>query len=116
MTDYGEIVGDEEDAQAELLAKGSEECDDPCLDGYVEGGHGLVGHKKPGFECQGTGDGHTLTLPTGQGPGPSIEQLSWQDDHAHQFDATPPDIRTTRQAVDPQQFGQVLGGRHPGVK
>ena len=62
----GEVVGDEDHREAELLAQLVEQVDDLLLHGHVEGGGGLVGDDQLRVAGQGHGDEHALALAAGQ--------------------------------------------------
>jgi hypothetical protein len=66
LADHGEVVGDEQVAQADLLAQLSEQIEDLCLHGHVERRHGLVADEDPRPESQRAGDRDALPLTAGE--------------------------------------------------
>ena len=62
----GEVVADEDQGQAQLVAQAHQEADDLGLERDVEGGDGFVGDDQVGLEGQGAGDGDPLALAAGE--------------------------------------------------
>jgi len=54
--DDAEVVGDEEDRHAELIAEIAKEIENLGLDGDIEGGGGFIGDEKFGLAGEGHGD------------------------------------------------------------
>ena len=64
--DDGQVVGDEQVGDAEVLAELFEQFEDLVLGGDVEGGDGLVEDDQFRVEGDGAGDGDALALPAGE--------------------------------------------------
>src|SRR5262249_42768364 len=62
----GQVVGDEDVADVQLVAQFAEEVDHLCLDGDVQGGDRFVGDDELRLDGEGSGDAHALTLAAGQ--------------------------------------------------
>ncbi len=62
----GEVVGDEQVAEAEFSLQVLQEVEDLGLDGEVQGASGFVADDDVGFEDQGTCDGDALALSAGE--------------------------------------------------
>ena len=74
--DYGEIVGNKEVGQTELLLDVIEQVDDLGLNREIEGGDGFIGNDQFGFHCQGAGDTDALPLPAGEFMGIAIKDIA----------------------------------------
>ena len=66
VADHRQVVGDEDEGDAEVAAQVGEELDDLGLDRDVEGGDGLVGDDELGLQGEGAGDGDALALAAGE--------------------------------------------------
>src|SRR5690606_35535477 len=62
----GEVVGDEEVGEVELVLEILEQVDDLRLDGHVERGDRLVGDDEVGLHSERAGDTDALTLTAGE--------------------------------------------------
>jgi hypothetical protein len=64
--DYAEVVGDEEDGHAELIAEIAKEVENLGLDGDIESGGGFIGDEKFGLAGEGHGDHGALLHSAGK--------------------------------------------------
>src|SRR5439155_13224009 len=71
LPDDGEVVGDEEVAEAELLAELPEQAQDLRLDRDVQRRHRLVADDQLRLDGERPGDHDTLALAAGEGRGPA---------------------------------------------
>src|SRR5690349_12713990 len=66
VPDDGQVVGDEQHRQSQLGLEIADEVEDGALDGDVQGAGDLVGDDRVRLSGEGTGEGYSLTLATGQ--------------------------------------------------
>ncbi len=66
VPDDPEVVGDEDEGNAEVAAQPVEQVDDLRLDRHVKGRDGLVGDDDLGLDCQCPGDPDALALTSGE--------------------------------------------------
>ena len=85
MLDDPQVVGDEHIGQVVLLLDVLHQIDDLGLDGYVQGGHGLVTDHKLGVQGNGPGNAHPLPLAAGELVGVAVDVLRPQADPVHQL-------------------------------
>jgi hypothetical protein len=81
--DDGEVVRDEDVADAEFALQIAEQVEGLCLNRNVKCGDGLIQEQQIGFQRKGTGDGDALALAAGQLPRQPIERQLRQP---HQID------------------------------
>jgi len=78
LADHGEIVADQDEGHAGLVADVGEQVQHLRLDGHVQRGDGLIQDQDPWLGRQRAGDRHPLPLPAGQRsrhrPGPALIQ------------------------------------------
>ena len=70
-----QIMGDHDDAHAQLLAQILHQLKDLCLNGHVQCGGGLVSNQQLGLTGQCNGDHHTLAHTAGQLVGVLLQTL-----------------------------------------
>ena len=73
--DDGEVVGDEQAGEPDLVLQLLEQVEHPRLHGHVERRRRLVGDQQLRPEGQGPGDADTLTLAAGQLVGIAVAQI-----------------------------------------
>jgi len=66
VPNHGQIVGNEQQGQPQLLSEFAQQIDHLSLHGHVQGGDGFVAHHKFGFQNQRPSDAYALTLATGK--------------------------------------------------
>ena len=90
MTHHGEVVGDEEVRQAELVLELLEQVHDLGLDRHVQSRDRLVQHDHPRVQRERTRDADSLTLPAGELVGEAIGVLRAHSDRSQELlDAAP---------------------------
>ena len=82
MPDHTEVVGDEDEGDAEVTAQAVEQVDDLGLDRHVEGGDRLVGNDDLRLDGEGPGDADALALAAGELGRVPVEVLRVQADRA----------------------------------
>ena len=87
MLDHGEVVGDEQIGEPELVLQVHQQVDDLRLDRHVERRHRLVADDQFGIERQRAGDADALALAAGEfvrigvhGLGPQPDALEQSGD------------------------------------
>ena len=85
MADDGDVVGDEEHRQAELLLERQQQIENLGLDRDIERGDRLVGDEEIRLGGQGTGDRDPLPLSAAEGMGKAALVRRSQPDHLQQF-------------------------------
>ncbi len=76
--DHRDVVGDEQVAQAKLVAEVGQEVEHLGLGGEIQGTDGLIAHHELRFADQGTGDGDPLALAAGELAGVAVHGLTGQ--------------------------------------
>ena len=79
---HGQVVGDEQIGQTQLLLHVLQHIDHLGLDGHVQGGDGLVAHDELRPHRQCPGNAHTLLLAAGELMGIAVGVLGVQPHHA----------------------------------
>ena len=116
VLDHGQVVGDEEIGQAQLILELDQQIDDLCLDGHVQGGDGLVADDELGIDGQRAGDADALTLAAGKFVGEAVGVLPVQ---AHQLQAVIDHflpLRALIQVVDVHALADDIAHGHAGVQ
>ena len=72
---HTQIMGDEDQRDAQLLLQVHEQVDDLGLDGYVQRGNGFIGHDELRMDGQGAGDADALTLPAAEFVGKTVDVI-----------------------------------------
>ena len=72
VADDGEVVGDEEVADAGFALEVHEEVEDLALDGDVESGDWFVADDEFRVECEGAGDAYALALAAAELEGEAV--------------------------------------------
>ena len=78
VANHRQVVGDEQVGQIELRLKVLEQVDDLGLNGYVQGGDGLVGDDKLRLCRQRSGDADALPLPSAELMGIAVSHIGIQ--------------------------------------
>ena len=63
LSHNGQIMGNEQVGQVELVLQISQEIEDLSLDRNIQGRDRLIEHKQPWLKHKGSGDGDALALP-----------------------------------------------------
>ena len=114
--DDGEVVGDEEVAEAEAVLQVKQEVDDLGLHGDVEGGDGFVGDDEIGAECEGAGDADALALAAGEFVGVAVGGGLGEADHVEEFGDAAGAFGAGEAAFDVERFGDGVADAHAGVE
>ncbi|MPM69170.1 hypothetical protein SDC9_116114 [bioreactor metagenome] len=117
MLHHAQIMGNKEIGQAHALLKLLEHIDHLGLNGYVQGGDGLVADDELGVYGQGAGDAHPLALAPGKFMGIAVGVLSVEPNEIKQLhDAVPALLGILRQMVDIDGLAHDIAHRHAGVQ
>jgi hypothetical protein len=95
LADHGQVVRDEQVAEAQLALQFHEKGQDLRLDGNVERGDRLVADHEVGADGERAGDRHSLPLAAGQLAGLALRERRRQGDEVEQL----ADPRSARGAV-----------------
>lgn len=113
----GEVVGDEETGEAQLVLELGDHFEHRLLHAHVERAGGLVGDQQPGFEYQGAGQADPLALTARQLAGCAPREVTRQPDPVEDGgDLAPAVLGGEATAVHPERLGDALADRHPGVQ
>ncbi|GAA3093509.1 hypothetical protein GCM10020001_006320 [Nonomuraea salmonea] len=85
LADDGQVVGDEDVAEAALALQPQQQLDDLGLHRHVERGDGLVADHQLGADGQGAGDADALGLPAGELRGVAQRVVGVEADAFHQL-------------------------------
>ena len=114
---HRDVVGDEEQREAEPALEILQQVDDLGLDGHVQGRDRLVRHDELGRHRQRAGEADALALPPGQGLGPPLEMVGGHRDHVEQLDHAFPALGgVVAQSLDAQRLAQDLLHRHVRIE
>ena len=111
----GEVVGDEQVAQAQPLAQFDKQFHDLCLDADVKCGHRLIEHQHRRADRQRAGDAHALALTAGELVRVAVEELGAQVHQPEQFLDSGRDVGLCH-AVHLQRLGEQFSHRHARVQ
>src|SRR3954447_2156888 len=111
-----EVVGDEQERDAELLLDALEQVDHLGLDRHVERRDRLVGHQQLGVEGEGPGDADALTLAAGELVGEPVVVLGVEADDLEQLLDPVEDLVLRDDVVDAQRSAHDRSDRVPRVE
>ena len=113
----GEVVGDEQVRQSELVLEVLEQVDDLALHGHVERRDGLVAHEHLRLDGERPGDADALALPAGELVRIPVHVAGVEADELEQIldRPVPPALRHGI-GVDAERLADDLADAHPRVQ
>ena len=110
LGDHAEVVRDQDDRGAGLVAQVAHQVEDLRLDRDVEGCRGLVGDQQLGLACQRHRDHDALGHPTGQLVRERVEspRRVGDPDHSKQLERAVPCRPALHPAVDLEDLGDLV--------
>ena len=115
MADGGEVVGDEQVGEPEVVLELVEEVEDAGLDGDVEGADRLVEDDEVGLQGERAGDADPLALAAGELVGVAVDGSGVEADVLEQGADLLGAVAAVA-AVDAERVGHDRAGRQPGVQ
>src|SRR4051812_3017857 len=114
--DDGEVVGDEQVREPELLLQVLEQVEDLGLDRDVERRDGLVTHDQLRVQGQGAGDADALALPAGELVRVAIDEVGAEPDDVEQpLGGLAPRLPRP-ELVDDERLGDDVADGHPRIE
>src|SRR5713226_4852044 len=113
---HGEVVGDEEIRELELVLQVLEQVHDLGLNRYVQRGDGLVGDDQAWGQDQGAGDPDALPLPARELVRISVREVGVEPADLHDLLHALLALALVAQAEILQRLGDDVADGHPGVE
>ena len=114
--DRGEVVGDEQAREAELLLQVAQQVEDGRLHGDVERRHRLVGDQQARRDAERPREADALALPARELVRVAVAQLGAQPDRVEELDHAPVERGAAGEPVQPQRLADDLAAGHPRVE
>ena len=115
VLDDGEVVGHEQDREAEAPLQVAEQVEDLRADRDVERRHGLVGDEEPRLDGEGPGDPDALALAAAELVGEALGQARVEADEIEHLGHAVLAL-ALGDAVGAQSFGDRVADRGPRVE
>ena len=116
VLDHRQVVGDEQDGDARLLAQLPQQVDDLRLYGHVQRRHRLVGDDQLGLHDDGPGHADALALSAGELVGIAVGVLRQQSNLTQHLQHHAVDLLFILHAPDAQALGDDLLDGHAGIQ
>ena len=116
MLDDGEVVRDEQDAQAQFVLQRPEQFEDGRLDGHVKRGDRFVGHEHVRSYRESSRDSQPLALTAGELAGVRVQCVLLQAHTVEQPDALGAHLAGRNHAMEPEQSGEHRPHADPGIE